>query len=66
MNKTYKLFWYDKDMNCTNSTVFDAENKKEAIKVAKEFIEQYDMEFPRLYEEIDSWHSKPISLGSDK
>lgn len=62
-NKTYKLFWYDKTLERTNSTVFDAKNKKEAIKVAKEFIEQYDMEFPHLYEEIDAWHSKPIPLG---
>lgn len=61
-NKTYKLFWYDKTLECTNSTVFDAKNKREAVKVAKEFIEQYDMVFPKLYEEIDSWHSKPISL----
>ena len=46
-NKTYILYWYDKDMKCTNRTVFDAKNKREAIKVAKEFIEQYghDMEF---------------------
>ena len=62
-NKTYKLFWHDKTLGCTNSTVFDAKNKKEAVKVAKEFIEQYDMVFPKLYEEIDSWHSKSISLG---
>ena len=62
-NKTYKLFWYDKTLERTNSTVFDAKNKREAVKVAKEFIEQYDMVFPKLYEEIDSWHSKPISLG---
>lgn len=62
-NKTYILYWYDKDMKCTNSTVFDAKNKREAIKVAKEFIEQYNMVFPKLYEEIGTWHSKPISLG---
>lgn len=51
-NKTYKLFWYDKTLERTNSTVFDAKNKREAVKVAKEFIEQYDMVFPKLYEEI--------------
>ena len=62
-NKTYKLFWYDKTLERTNSTVFDAKNKREAIKVAKEFIEQYNMVFPKLYEEIDTWRSKPISLG---
>lgn len=62
-NKTYKLFWYDKTLEYTNSTVFDAKNKREAVKVAKEFIEQYNMVLPKLYEEIDTWRSKPISLG---
>lgn len=61
-NKTYKLFWYDKTLKRTNSTVFDAKNKREAVKMAKVFIEQYDMVFPKLYEEIDAWHLKPISL----
>lgn len=62
-NKTYILYWYDKEMKCTNRTTFEARNNKVAINIANHFVDYYDMEFPHLYEEVDEWHSNLLPLG---
>lgn len=62
--KSYKLYWYDKAMDCTNSTVFEGKNDKVAINIANHMIEYYDMKNPQLYEikEDDSWYSRRVAL----